>query len=83
LKHKALEIQQEPEEFETDFRGQLNTVCTMRTLPNSIRAVGIGVCDNGSVEAADRVLTTIGVLRGKGNVPLVKVDFLSPGGGVD
>ena len=49
-------------EFASAAPDELNTACAIRTLPNGIRVVGIGVCYNGSVEAANPILTAMDIL---------------------
>jgi FAD/FMN-containing dehydrogenase len=49
-------------EFADTAPDELNTACAIRTLPNGIRAVGIGVCCNGSVEAASSILNAMDIL---------------------
>jgi FAD/FMN-containing dehydrogenase len=43
-------------EFAAATPDELNTACALRTLPDGTRVVGIGLCYNGSQDAADRVL---------------------------
>ena len=49
-------------EFADAAPDELNTACAIRTLPSGIRLVGIGVCYNGSVEAANPILTAMDIL---------------------
>ena len=59
---RASEVLQFYREFAHAAPDELNTACAMRTLPNGIRAVGIGVCYNGSAEAARSILSAMDVL---------------------
>jgi len=59
---KANEVLRFYREFAGTAPDALNTACAMRSLPNGIRAVGIGVCYNGPVEAANTVLAAMDVL---------------------
>lgn len=43
-------------DFAASTPDALNTACALRTLPNGMQVVGIGVCYNGPEDAAQRVL---------------------------
>jgi FAD/FMN-containing dehydrogenase len=59
---KANEVLRFYREFAGTAPDELNTACAIRTLPNGVRVVGIGVCYNGSTEAANPVLSAMDIL---------------------
>jgi FAD/FMN-containing dehydrogenase len=59
---RASEVLRFYREFAHGAPDELNTACAIRTLPNGIRAVGIGVCYHGAAAAARSILSAMDVL---------------------